>query len=393
MSLPSEYVIEDVVGGADDVIVYRANHPIHDTVCVYLPDDALPPPAATTAKRRLYQNGLQMRNLSMLDVPLVTKALEVSQNPNEPYIVTQHTKHDLEECISNGVTTKPKRMFAILSQVLEAIIDLAAAGWVVDRIHPRQVKLPQLNTGDISFNVVEGTQYSDLNQEAARAPDDTGNAVATAAPPEKDKANEPQTPTVGITKKIEQISTPEGIGHGPILDQADHAEGTQEQLRTVQRNIYILGDVTYQLLFGRKYHSSDQVAAANIKKLPRRWRKTLSQALSQDLACRYETYDAMLVDVRKALNRNKRLAVASVPFLLVLAFIGSYFAYERYHRHQIMTSPASQVIERFLDIVNKTDDRLDELPRPELAGPAPNDHAILEPFDQIGSVDGNSGPD
>ena len=114
MPLPSEYVIEDAVRSIDDVIVYRANHPIHGTVNVYLPDDTLPPQLARAVKTRLYQNGLQMRNISLLNVPLTAKALEVSQNPNEPYIVTKYAEHDLEEFISNGVTTKPRRMFAIL---------------------------------------------------------------------------------------------------------------------------------------------------------------------------------------------------------------------------------------------------------------------------------------
>ena len=111
MSLPSEYVIEDAIRNIDDVIVYRANHPIHGAVSVYLPDDTLPSESARGVRKRLYQNGLQMRNLSLLSVPFVAKALEVSQNPNEPYIVTKYAEHDLEEFISNGVTTKPKRMF------------------------------------------------------------------------------------------------------------------------------------------------------------------------------------------------------------------------------------------------------------------------------------------
>ena len=143
MALPSEYVVEDAVRSIDDVIVYRANHPIHGTVNVYLPDDTLPLEFAATVRKHLYQNGLQMRNVSLLNVPFATKALEVSQNPNEPYIVTKYSKHDLEDFISNGLTIKPRRMFVILSQLLEAIINLAANGCLIERVHPRQVKLPE----------------------------------------------------------------------------------------------------------------------------------------------------------------------------------------------------------------------------------------------------------
>ena len=138
MPVPSEYVIEEAVRSIDDIIVYRAEHPIHGTVDIYLPDDTLTQDAVAAARQRLFHNGLQMRNISMLDIPFITKALEVSQNPNEPYIVTKYAKHDLEELISNGVVIRPKRMFVILRQVLEAIVRLAGNGIVIDRIHPRK---------------------------------------------------------------------------------------------------------------------------------------------------------------------------------------------------------------------------------------------------------------
>ena len=116
MPLPDEYIIEEVVRNIDDVIVYRADHPIHGMVNVYLPDDTLPQEVLKKARQRLYKKGLKMRELALMNLPFIAKALEVSQNPNEPYIVTQYTEHDLEWLISNGVTLKPKRMFVILSQ-------------------------------------------------------------------------------------------------------------------------------------------------------------------------------------------------------------------------------------------------------------------------------------
>jgi hypothetical protein len=91
----------------------------------------------------------------------------------------------------------------------------------------------------------------------------------------------------------------------------------------------------------------------------------------------------MLRDVRRALNRNKRVAVASIPFLLLLAVIGSYFAYERYRRHKIMTSEAGQAIKSFLDIVNKTNDEFPTLEKPKPEPPKPDEQTILEPFDKI----------
>ncbi|MHC4483053.1 MAG: hypothetical protein ACYSW4_05855, partial [Planctomycetota bacterium] len=115
-----------------------------------------------------------------------------------------------------------------------------------------------------------------------------------------------------------------------------------------------MGNITYQLLFGRKYLSSDKLAVANIRKLGRRWRRILEKALSQSIHRRYDTYETMLRDVKRASNRNKRMAIASLPFLLLLVLIGSYFTYERYHQYKIMTSPAWQAIKSLLDIVNKT---------------------------------------
>lgn len=394
MSLPSEYVIEDVVRSIDDVIVYRADHPIHGTVNVYQPDNTLPSELARAVKKRLYQKGLQMRNLSLLNVPFTAKALEVSQNPNEPYVVTKYVKYDLEELISNGVTIKPKRMFTILSQVLDTTVNLAANGWVIGHVHPRQVKLPELLTGDISFTVIEGAeQQTDAAEVTAAAADDNfGDTVTPQADAKEDRT--PAT-TVRITQKIDETQTPgdmaartaaHDVDRTVTLDEKARLKNAQKQLRTRRRNIYRLGNITYQLLFGRKYVSSDKLAVASIKKLGRRWRGILEKALSQNIDRRYDTYETMLRNVKRALNRNKRAAVASLPFLLLLVLIGSYFAYERYHRHKIMTSPAWQAIKSLLDIVSKTDSEFPELEKPAPPSPTPDDKTILKPFDEIESA-------
>ena len=420
MSLTSECLIGEAIRSVDDVIVYRAEHPIHGIVNVYLPDDALPPELAKSVKRRLYQNGLRMRSLSLLNLPLVTRALEVSQNPNEPYIVTKCLKHNLEELISNGVTIKPRRMFVILSQVLQAIINLAANGWEIDHIHPRQIKLVELHTGDISLTVIEGTGRS------TSAKLKTQNSKLNAGDDKEDRAF---APTAKITQRIDETRTPKAttprrpdsrretrglaahtapptqrlvrraghddIGRTVTLDESAQLKYAQKRLRTTQRNIYFLGNITYQLLFGRKYEPSPRGllrkpaagAAANIRKLGRRWRKILDKALSRNIDYRYDTYETMLRDVRKSSSRNKRVAIASIPFLLLLVVIGSYFAYERYHEYKIMTSEAGQAIKSFLDIVNRTGDEFPELKKPEPASPRPDDQTILEPFEKIEPVD------
>jgi hypothetical protein len=160
MSLPSDFVIEDAVGSIGDLIIYRADHPIHGKVSVYLPDENLPPKLAGTVRSRLYQSGLRMRQISLLNLRFVAKALEVSQNPNEPYVITQHAKYSLEELIGNGVTIKTKRMFVILAQVLEATVSLAANGWAISRIQARQIKMPQVNAGDVSLAIIEDAEQS-----------------------------------------------------------------------------------------------------------------------------------------------------------------------------------------------------------------------------------------
>ncbi|MHC4616843.1 MAG: serine/threonine-protein kinase [Planctomycetota bacterium] len=402
MALPGEYVIEDAVRSIDDVIVYRANHPIHGVVNVYQPDYTLPAAVIRVVRQRLYQKGLRMRNLSLLNVPFVTKALEVSQNPNEPYVVTKYAKHDLEDLISNGVIIKPKRLFTILSQVLDAILNLAANGWVMERIHPRQIKLPEINTGNVSFTIIEGTeQQLDAAEATATQVDKTPGSEAVTAPfQEKSEGYSALVPTVRITQGIEETQTQEGTasisvpqgreGEDTVTLETDTTvSSAQRQARIRQRNIYLFGSITYQLLFGRTYQSNDKPAAMNIKRLGRRWRKVLEKALNEDVKQRYDTYEKMRRDVKRSLDRNKRLALASVPFLLLLALIGSYFAYEQYRRHKIMTSEAGQAIKSFLEIVNKTNDDFPELGEPKETPPPVDEQSILSPFDKVEPIEEN----
>lgn len=390
MSLPIEFLIENAVGSIGDLIIYRAEHPIHGTVSVYQLDDNLPAGLVEEAKKRLYRTGLQMRDLSLQNLRFVTKALEVSQNPNEPYVVTEYAKYDLDELINNGITLKPKRVFLILSQVLEAIINLAAHGRLIDRIHARQIKLPQLHTGNISFSVIEETEegISAVRVGADSMAGEQTSSFSTQEP----------TRTVPVTEKkdekqVLQDKTHTNEEHPDIdatssLNRNISIKDDRKQLRNVQRNVYILGDLAFQLLFGRKYVSSDKLSAANKRELGGRWRKVLERALSEDAAGHYDTYEQMLSDIMKASNRNKRLAIASVPFLIVLVIIAGYFSYERYREYKIMTSEAGKAIENFLEIVNKTQDEFPELIKPPEAEPnRPDEQTILSSFDNIKPVD------
>jgi hypothetical protein len=393
MSLPSEYVIENAIGSIGDIIIYRAEHPIHGTVSVYQLDDNLPAGFVEEAKKRLYQSGLRMRDMSLINLRFVTKTLEVSQNPNEPYVVTKYAKYDLEELINNGVTLKPKRVFLILSQMLEAIVNMAANGRLIDCVNARQIKLSQLHTGNINFSVIEeieegiGAGRVGVNSVGGEPTNPDENAMSSADP----------TRTVPITEKADEKQTLKEKAHAEhpdpdatsTLDKNIPVEGVRNELRTAQRNIYILGNIAFQLLFGRKYLSSDKLSVANIRELGRRWRKVLEGALSEDVAGRYETYEKMLSDIRKASNRNKRVAIASVPFLIVLAVIAGYFSYERYREHKIMTSEAGQAIKNFLDIVNETKDEFPELTKPEAEPNKPDEQTILSSFDNIKPVDEN----
>jgi len=389
MSLPIEFLIENAIGSIGDVIVYRAEHPIHGTVSVYQLDDNLPSELVNEAKKRLYQTGLQMRDMSLQNLQYVTKALEVSQNPNEPYVVTEYRKYDTDELINNGVTLKPKRVFLILSQVLEAITKLVAHGWPIDRVHARQIKLSQLHTGNISFSVIE-------KLEDTISADRIGDHSIADEQKKALSAEEP-TRTVAITEKIDDKQEPQEKTHTnkehtdidatSTLDKNTSAENARRESRTVQRNIHILGNLAFQLLFGRKYVAGDKVSTANIRELGRRWRKVLEKTLNEKADERYDTYENMLRNIRNATNRNKRLAIASVPFLIVLAVVAGYFGYERYREHKIMTSEAGQAIESFLEIVNKTQDEIPELVIPQIEPNKPDEQTILSPFDNIKPVE------
>jgi hypothetical protein len=406
MSLPSEYVVGDALRSVGDMIVCRAEHPIHGTVDVYLPDDNLPWELSERAKKRLYQNGRHMRNMSLLDMPFVAKALEVSQNPKEPYIVTRHEEHNLEEFISNGVVIQTKRMFSILLQVFDAIINLTSNGWFVGRLHPSQIKVPQPNTGDVSFNVIEGgaEQCIEMTPNAPVLPADKRDGKIKK-PSNQSETSEESSATIDIKiRDINETKSPVQSTHlasstggkSPIQMATGEPQirAEHKQSITIQGNIFLLGNVAYQLLFGRKYEVADKIAAVNIKKLPKRWRIILEKALNQDTENYYDRYEVIRYVIDRALNRNKRIAVYSVPFWILLILISGYYSYEKYHEHKIMTSEAGQAIKRFLDIINKTDNEIPELKEPQMPIPKPDDSTILKPFDEIesvGSADPNLG--
>ncbi|MHC4742664.1 MAG: protein kinase family protein [Planctomycetota bacterium] len=399
MSLPSELIINNAVSSVGDIVIYQGEHPIHGAVSVYKPDTNLPPDVARAARSRLYQEGLRLREISLSNPRFVSKALEVSQNPKEPYIVTEYANHDLEELIGNGITMRPKRMFTILSQILEGIADSAANGWVIGHIQPRQIKLQELDEGDISLSLIEGAEdeTSAGGGGFSRKAEQADSVSTMTAPIADSPASGAFTESAGGVQKTGQSQPSENA----IEDDAtsDKAEATvavgadapttdaEKQLWAVQRNIYTLGNITYQLLFGRKYESSDEIAQSNIKRLAGRWRRIAVKALSEDIERRYSTYEGMLRDVKKSTSRNRRMAIASTPFLLILVVIAGYLGYEKYREHKIMTSDASQAIESFLEVITETQDEVPELKKPDPQSLPPDEETILDPFKKIEAAD------
>ena len=383
MAVPDEYKFEEIIRKADNLVIHRASHPIHVEVTVYMPDDTMPSEIAVTVKRHLYQDGIRMRNISQLQLPLITRTLEVSQNPDEPYIITEYKKYNLEELINSRTTLKPKRVFQILSQTLQAIMILAAEGWQTDHLQGSQIQLSDIQESNITFTAFEGVALR-------------GNIKKPIA----DSVERGQTETITVERKkdagpagVEEARNEDTIATGKEQPSAKAAAVTEskggstavseKELRFIQRNIYILGEIAYRLLFVKEYRLSDNTAAANIQKLSSRWRKVMNKVLSPSLEERYESYKAMLSDINKALARNKRIAIGVAPVFVLLLAVGVLFGYNQYNRHKIMTSEAGQAIENFLRIVNKTNSEFGPPPEPPSGAAEPNDDAILKPFEGL----------
>ena len=392
MAIPDEYKIEEVVRKAENMMICRADHPIHGKVFIYMPDDALHPEVAAIVKRHLYQSGIQMRGISQLYLPFVTKTLEVSQNPNEPYIITEYSKYDLEKLINEDIRLKPKRIYQIFSKVLQAIMSLSENGWQTDGLNPYQIKLSDIDQGDVTVTALLSTGLQPIVTGTAPAPKAVGLGETATLKTEKDSVSVfPPTQTL----KDDAVEKTQTLKKGITIDQSrsgieptatlqqDAALANEKEVRLVQRNIYILGGLAYQLLFGEKYRLSDSIAVVNIRKLSAKWRTVLEKALSPSLEERYESYESMLRDIERALSRNKRIAMAITPLVVLLLMAGGLFGYRQHHRHQIMTSEAGQAVKNFLDIVDKTESNF---PEPSSASQEPNDDSILRPFDEIATT-------
>jgi len=108
MAIPNEYTIQKLLDKREEIDVYKAHHPIHGIVTAYTISKTSSSKMADTMGRHLYQSGIQMRSISQLNLPFVARALEVSQNPNEPYIITEHTTYNLQHVINDHLILKPK---------------------------------------------------------------------------------------------------------------------------------------------------------------------------------------------------------------------------------------------------------------------------------------------
>ena len=392
MPISDEYSIEGLDYKLDNLDVYVAYHPIHLEVSIYKPKDDLSEAVASAVKNQLYNNGIQMRALTQLNLPFVTAALDVSQNPNDPYIVTRQASHDLQKIINDNVMLKPKRVYQILSQALNAMINLAENGWQIDSVTPRCIVLDDVHHGNVSFTPI-GTTGSQPTAGHTMPSSTTGSFPHTLTLQAETGPTNPFAPTQTLKDRtIEKTQTlqndtvvnhtPSGLEPTVTLHQTMGPSEARRERGMVQKNMYALGAVAYQLLFGQEYHQQDATTATNIQKLSSKWRSALNTALSPNLEERYDSYEAMLRAIDKARVRNKRIAIALAPLLLSLLIVGFYFAYDRYRRYRIARTPAGQAVESFLGVVDKTADDLPEIQKPTPS--AATDERILEPFNHIG---------
>ena len=394
MAIPDEYRIDELVHKTDNVNVYQAHHPIHGTVTIYTPDEALSTELANTVRERLYQGGIRMQAVSQLGLPFVTRSLEISQNPNEPYIVTEYTKNNLQELIDDGVTLKPKRVFHILSQVLRAIMALVEHGWQMDRLNAHQIRLDDIQQGDATFTPVGTGGFQTITNGTMPLPSRDRLTNTLTLKTEKDSVA-PLQLTQGIDRGlIEKTQTlksstaadglPSGIEPTETLARTDTKSENHKTTRQIQKNIYTLGDIACQLLFATKYHRSDKAIAVDIRKLSSKWRTILDRALSPNIDVRYDSYEAMLRDASKALTRNKRIAIYLAPLILLGLIVGMYFGYKDYARRReiekIMSSEPGQAIKTYLSEIDKGGDEFPELQEPSSS--QNRDNAILSPFDE-----------
>lgn len=397
MAIPDEYEIKGLVHKADNITVYQAVHIIHGNVVIYTVDDTLPDELGSTVRKRLYQWGIQMRSISQLNLPFVTKALEVSQNPNEPYIVTKYIKHNLQELIDDSVKLSPQRVFHIFSQILNAIISLSEVrenGRQTDCLSPYQIKLNDIYQGNASLTIIGS---SSIQTAATKTiPISTQrkitNTITLKTEKSPDTAIAPtQTLKDGTLEKTQTLKgfttggqSSSGMEPTVTLPQDDGTSESQKEVRLIQRNIYLFGEIAYHLLFGRKYYRSDGAAAANIRKLSSKWRTILDKSLSPSLNIRYNSYEAMLHDVNKAITRNKKIAISVMPLIVLTLIAGLYFGINKYLEYKetqkIMSSEAGQAIESFLNIIDKTNNDFPELQEPSLF--QAKDANVLKPFNE-----------
>ena len=157
MILPDEYKLGDNVKESGNLQIYRATHPIHNQVRVYLPKSDLPNETRDIIYRELYSTGLLLQEVTLMNIPYVAKTLDISRNPEKPYIVTEDLEYDLQDAIDNRIGFKPTRVFSILSQILECFDCLLSNGFFVHKITPNQILIPSYSKGDVKITFTERT--------------------------------------------------------------------------------------------------------------------------------------------------------------------------------------------------------------------------------------------
>ncbi len=398
MAIPEEYKLLEVVSKSGNISTCKASHPIHGTVAIYRPEEDISNEDSVRAKRFLYRCSTQIRSISLLNLPFVIDALEVSQNPNDPYIVTRFIKHDLEELANDGITLKPKRTFQIISQLLQAISSLSENGWQIDRLDLSQIKFDDYYNDDV---ILAPIGNSGLGPNVTKTLLSTTNKQSVSKTITQETQNDSEysktltcndtfDPTITIDDNIDATVTLQepntfskqstGYDSTVTMEQTGKSSSSNKVLRADQRNIYTLGNVAFQLLLGEKYRANDSAASAMINKVGTRWRKVLKKALDKDISCRYQSFDEMLCDIQKALLRNKKIGIAAIPVLIAAMVIAGFFGYKQYKRHIIMASDTATAVENLIDIFDKEPDTT-STGKQKATGQS--DDEILQPFEEL----------
>jgi hypothetical protein len=368
MALPANYTVEAAVGNLGKIAIYRASHPIHGTVAVYKPAEQLRHEQLTQVRQLLYQHSLWLRDISERDISGIAKALEVSQNPDDPYIVTAWWENDLATFLDTAPKLKRSAATKLFAGICKAVSIAEVNGFSLGQLQASSIKLEGVNPVLLTVGVLSDLASSSRGTlSIASQPGMTDGSVTQTLKTgiSKDKPGSTQAPTVTIRE-------------GGTVTLPNHQETTE----VVHMNLYTLGTILYQLLFREKYYSADARVAGRIKGLPKRWRVITSRLINMSGESYYSSYDTLLLDVRKALARNKRVVLGFTPVFVLLLVLMAWWGHNWYSNYQIRTSNAAEALKQFMNLAASSTS-LPEVPRVRDVNVIDNDAQILKTFEGI----------